>query len=51
MNTCQFIAKERGPFVEDDKCGKPALFGSAWCGEHREIVYTRVLPEKKAEAA
>lgn len=48
FRTCQWIAKEDGPFTDADKCGAGTVPGSSYCPEHRARSVTGVLAKERA---
>lgn len=48
FRTCQYIAGDPTP---DDscKCGRATKGGSAWCDEHRSVVYQAPDPDQDAK--
>lgn len=48
FRTCQWIAKEHGPFTDADKCGAGTVAGSSYCAEHRARSITGVLAKERS---
>jgi hypothetical protein len=44
---CRWIEGEPVPLRPGMFCGAACLPGSAWCGEHRSLAYTRVSRARK----
>ncbi len=48
FRTCQWIAKDDGPFSDADKCGAGTVTGSSYCAEHRARSYQKQKMENVA---